>query len=131
MQQQGSNILHIDPSPQHWGWGQMVKIHFLEHGHVAYQIKGIGKCSSMQPHILSLHTPLTPGMEQKVNTFFLKVVMLDIKSKEMELRAPCKHMFGPVTHARPLLDPWSRVKRSKHFFTERSHFAYKIKGNGT
>ena len=43
---------------------------FSEHGHVAYQIKGNEECSSMQAHILSLHTPSTPGVGSKVKTFF-------------------------------------------------------------
>ena len=42
-------------------------------------------------------------MDQKVKTyFFLKVVMLHIKLKGMEHRAPCKHIFCPYTHPRPL-----------------------------
>ena len=45
---------------------------FSEHGHVAYQIKGNDECSNMQANILSLHTPLSPGVGLKVKTFFKK-----------------------------------------------------------
>ena len=42
------------------------------------------------------------GWGQKVKTFFLlKVVMLRIKLKGMDHKAPCKNIFCPYTH------PWS------------------------
>ena len=58
----------------------------------------------MQAYILSLqtHTPSTPGVRSKVEFFFLKVVMLHIKLKGIEHRAPCKHIFFPLTHLQPV-----------------------------
>ena len=78
----------------------------------------------MQTHILSLHTPSTPGVgsEGKNIFFLLKVVMLHIKLKGMEYRAPCKHIFCPYTHPQPL--GWGQ--KVKTFF----YVAYQIKGNG-
>ena len=71
---------------------------FSEGSHVEYQIKGNGRYSSLQAHILSLHTPSTPEVESKgQNIFLLKVCMLHIKIKGMELRASCKHIFF-LTH---------------------------------
>ena len=66
----------------------------------------------MQAHSLSLHTPSNPGMGQKVKLFLLKVLMLHIKLKGMENRAPCKHITCPYVS----LGPWGEVKRSKYFF---------------
>ena len=52
----------------------------------------------MQAHILYLHTHFTPVQGSNVNFFLiLIVVMLYIKLKEMEHRAPCKHIFCPYT----------------------------------
>ena len=54
----------------------------------------------MQAHFLFLHTPSAPGFGSKgQNIFFL---MLHIKFKGMEHRAPRKHIFCPYTHPRPL-----------------------------
>ena len=47
--------------------------------------------------MLSLHTFSTPGGGVEGQNFFLKVVMLHIKFKGMEHRAPCKHTFCPYT----------------------------------
>ena len=55
---------------------------------------------------------------------FLKVVMLHIKLKGIEPRAPHKHIFFPYTH----LGPCGGVKKSIHF-SESSHVAYQIKGH--
>ena len=78
-----TNILLIDPlDPGVGSKGQ--NLTFSEHGHVAYQIKGNGKSSNMQAHILSLHTSLTSGWGQRSKLFFLKVVMLHIKLIRME-----------------------------------------------
>ena len=41
-----------------------------EHGHVAYRIKWNRKCSNMQAHIMSLHTPSIPGVGPKVKLLF-------------------------------------------------------------
>ena len=50
----------------------------------------------MQAYILSLHTPSTPGMGSNgQNIYFLKVVILHLKLKGMEHRAPYEHIFCP------------------------------------
>ena len=45
-------------------------------------------------NILPADTPSTKGWGQ--NIFFLKVVMLHIKLKGMERRAPCKQISCPI-----------------------------------
>ena len=65
-----ANILPIDPSLDPCGRVKRSKFNFSEHGHVAYQIKWNDKCSNIQAHILSLHTPSTPGVGSKVKTLF-------------------------------------------------------------
>ena len=93
--------------------GQKVKTYFLaESSHVAYPIKEIGIQSTMQAHILSLHTNSTPGVGVKGQIILLlKVVMLHIKLMGIEHRAPYKHILCPYTHPYP----WGGVKRAKHF----------------
>ena len=50
--------------------------------HIKLEENGVR--STMQAHILSLHTPSVPGAESKVKTFFfLKVVIVHIELKEM------------------------------------------------
>ena len=107
-------MLHIK------GWGQKVKTFFSsESSHVAYQIKGHIAKSTTKAHILSLHTPSAPGVGSKgQNIFFLKVVILHIKFKGMELR----HIFCPYIHPPPV---WSD---QNFYFSERGHVAYQIKG---
>ena len=62
---------------------------FSEYGHVAYQIKADNVCSNMVANILPTDTPLTEGCGLKVKPYiFVKVVMLHIKLKELEHRAP-------------------------------------------
>ena len=57
----------------------------------------------MQAHILSLHTPFGPRVGSKGrNIFLLKVVMLYIRLKGMELRVSRKHIFCPYTHSQPV-----------------------------
>ena len=77
---------------------------FPEHGHIAYQIKGTDECSILQASILSLHIPSTSWVGAKINTFFLRVVILHIKLHvmEMEHRAPGKHTFCLYTYSRTL-----------------------------
>ena len=58
--------------------------------------------------------------------FFLKVVMLYIKLKRMEHRAKCKYIFCPYMYPWPL----GLGQKVKTFFSENSHVAYQIKGNG-
>ena len=48
------------PPPMTLGVGQKVKIQFLEHDHVAYQIKGNPECSNMVADIFCLQTPFSP-----------------------------------------------------------------------
>ena len=64
-------------------------IYFSESSHVAYQIKADGAGSNMVANILPTDTHLTQGVGSKGQTiFFLKVVMLHIKLKAIEHRAP-------------------------------------------
>ena len=58
----------------------------------------------------------------KRSTFFLKIDMLHIKLKGMEQRAPCKHIFCPCTHPRPL----GLGQKAKTFLNEILHI--KLKG---
>ena len=60
-----------------------------ESSHVAYQIKADEAGSNMVANILPTDTPSTQGVGQKVKLYlFLKVVMLHIKLKGIEHRAP-------------------------------------------
>ena len=84
------------------GWGGDQNSTFSEYGHVAYRIKGNDACSNMVANILPVDTPSTPGVGSKgQNFFFLKVVMLHIKLKGTDHRAPHKHIFCTHTHPRP------------------------------
>ena len=60
----------------------------------------------MFAHILSLHTPSTRGLGQKVKTIFLKVVRFHIKIMELEHRAPCKRILPLHTHSTPGFTCW-------------------------
>ena len=82
-----ANILPTDtPSTQGLGSkGQTLS--FSESSHVAYQIKAYDAGSNMVANILPTNTPLTQGVGSKGQTF-LKVVMLHIKLKGIEHRAP-------------------------------------------
>ena len=51
--------------------------------------------------VLTRTLDLWGGVKGQNNVFF-KVVMLHIKLKRMEHRAPCKHTFCHNTHSRPL-----------------------------
>ena len=64
-------------------------IYFSESSHVAYQIKADDAGSNMVANILPTDTPSTQGWGQRVKLYlFLKVVMLHIKFKAFEYRAP-------------------------------------------
>ena len=64
------------------------------------------------------------GWDKRSKHVFLKVVMLPIKLKGMEQRAPRKLSLHTY------LAPGVRSKGPKHFFSERSNVAYQIKGHG-
>ena len=84
-----ANILATDtPSTQGVGSkGQTLS--FSESSHVGYQIKADDAGSNMVASILPTDTPLTQGVGQKVKLYLLlKVVMLHIKLKGIEHRAP-------------------------------------------
>ena len=97
MQQCGSNnfarrhILDL-------GWGKKSNLFFFKSSYGAYQINESGAQSTMQAHILSLRAPTVPGIVSKCQNFFLKVVMLHIKLKGIEHRAPYKHINYPYVH---------------------------------
>ena len=84
-----ANILLTDtPSAQGLG-SKCQTISFSESSHVAYQIKADDADSNMVANILPTDTPSTQGWGQKVKPYlFLKLVMLHIKLKEIEHRAP-------------------------------------------
>ena len=71
---EGKHIkVRIWKSSQLWLFLLRVWLNCGKHGHVAYQIEGNDKYSKMQAHILSLHTPSTPGERQTPKQFiFLK-----------------------------------------------------------
>ena len=84
-----ANILPTDtPSTQGVGSkGQTIS--FSESSHVAYQIKADNAGSNMVANILPTDTPSTQGVGSKGQTIsFLKVVMLHIKLKGIDHRAP-------------------------------------------
>ena len=64
-------------------------IYFSKSSHVAYQIKANDAGSNMVANILPTDTPSTQGVGSKGQTIsFSKVVMLHIKLKGIEHRAP-------------------------------------------
>ena len=84
-----ANILPTD-TPYTQGVGSKGQtIYFSKSSHVAYQIKADDAGSNMVANILPTDTPLTQGVGQKVKLYLsLKVVMLHIKLKGIEHRAP-------------------------------------------
>ena len=84
-----ANILPTDkPSTQRVG-SKGQTIYFSESSHVAYQIKADDAGSNIVANVLPTDTPSTQGVGQKVKLYlFLKVVMLHIKLKGIEHRAP-------------------------------------------
>ena len=84
-----ANILPTDtPSTQGVGFkGQTIS--FSESSHVAYQIKADDAGSNMMQIFCPQTHPRPRGWGQKVKLYlFLKVVMLHIKLKGIEHRAP-------------------------------------------
>ena len=88
-----ANILPTD-TPLTQGWGQKGQtIYFSESSHVAYHIKADGAGSNMVANRCPQTHPRLRGWGQKVKLYlFLKVVMLHIKLKGIEHRAPCKQI---------------------------------------
>ena len=84
-----ANILPTDtPSTQGMG-SKGQTIYIPESSHVAYQIKADDAGSNMVANILPADTPSTQGVGSKGQLYlFLKVVMLHIKLKGIEHRAP-------------------------------------------
>ena len=69
-------------------------------------------------------SPDRGGWGQKVKIqLFQNMVMLHIKLKGMTNAATYKHIY--TQH-----DPWGGVKGQNNFFSESSHVAYQINGNG-
>ena len=84
-----ANILPTD-TPLTQGVGSKGQtIYFSESSHVAYQIKADDTGNNMVANILPTDIPSTQGWGQKFKLYlFLKVVMLHIKLKGIEHRAP-------------------------------------------
>ena len=84
-----ANFLPTDtPSTQGVG-SKGQTIYYSESSHVTYQIKADDAGSNMVANILPTDTPSTQGVGSKGQTIsFLKVVMLHIKLKGIEHRAP-------------------------------------------
>ena len=83
-------VANILPTDTHLTQGMGLKgqtIYFSESSHVAYQIKADDTGSNMFANILPTDTPWTQGVGSK-GQIFLKVVMLHIKLKGNEHRAP-------------------------------------------
>ena len=84
-----ANILPTDTPLTQGAGSKGQTIYFSESSHVAYQIKADDAGSNMVENILPTDTPSTQGWGQKVKLYlFLKVVMLHIKLKGIEHRAP-------------------------------------------
>ena len=84
-----ANILLTDPLSTQRVGSKGKTIYFSERSHVAYQIKADDAGSNMVANILPTDTLLTQGWGQKVKQYLLlKVVMLHIKLKGIEHRAP-------------------------------------------
>ena len=78
----------VTPSTQGVG-SKGQTIYFSESSPVAYQIKADDAGSNMVANILPTDTPSTQGVGQKVKLYiFLKEVMLHIKLKGIEHKAP-------------------------------------------
>ena len=78
----------------------------------------------MIANILATDTPSTPGVGSKGQTnIFLKVVMLHIKLKGIELRAPWKQICCHYTQQRPL----GLGHTFYFYFSKSGHVAYQIK----
>ena len=96
---------------------------FSEYGNVAYQIKAADTCSNMVANALPTNTPLTLGWSQKVKPFFLKVVMLHIKLKELSIE---HHESKYLSLHTPAIPGWGQ-KVIYSFLSESGHVTYQIK----
>ena len=84
-----ANILPTDATSSQGVGSNGQTISFSESSHVVYQIKADDAGSNMVANVLPTDTPSTQGVGQKVKLYlFLKVVMLHIKLKGIEHRAP-------------------------------------------
>ena len=98
-----ANILPVDP-PTPGAWSKFTLFQNMVMLHI--KLKGMTNAATcMQPHILSLHTPSTPGVGSEVQIVFLTEschVALHMKLKGTEHnRAPFKHILCPYTHPQP------------------------------
>ena len=79
----------------------------------------------MQAHIIYFTHPQSPdGVKRSTRFFFLKVVMLHIKSKGMNHRAPWKHIFCLYTQPQTL----GSGQKVKTFFLKVVMLLIKFKG---
>ena len=104
--------------------GQDQNLTFSEYDLFAYQTKADDACSNILANILPTEAPSTPGMGQKVEPFFLKVVILHIKLKGVGIEHH-ESKYSVLTHT---LYPWGGIKMSNIFLvSERGDLAYQIK----
>ena len=68
----------------------------------------------MQAHMLSLHTPSTPGVRSKGQLLFIENSHVTYHIKGNGIKSAMQHIFFPYTHPRPL--GWGGLKRSNIFF---------------
>ena len=82
---------------------QKAKHFFSENRDVAYQIRGKWSIELDASTCYVLQAPAAPWIESEgKKNKFLKVVMLHIKLKATERRAPCKHILCSYTHPQPV-----------------------------
>ena len=101
------------------GWGQKVKIHFFsEHGHVAYQINGNHKCSSMVANIFAADLPPdTVGLFEMSNFNFFRTWSCAYQIKGYH---KCSNMVANTLRTPPPPSPpQGGVKRSKFNFSRK------------
>ena len=79
-------------------------IFFSESSHDAYQIEGNGAYSNTQTHVLSLNTPVAPGVGSKgqiINFSESNHAAYQIE-RIMEFRASRKHIYCPYIQPQPV-----------------------------
>ena len=82
---------------QSWVGSKGQYCNFPEHGHVAYQIKRYRKCSNMQAHIVSLHTPSTPRVGSKFKIFFESIHVAYQIRREWSIKHHA-NIYSALTH---------------------------------